>query len=510
MPTAANASRQYDTVEHGSRKWLIAFGIALAPLLETVDSTIVNVALPNIEGNLGATLDESTFIITGYLTANVIVIPLTPWFADRFGRHQYLSVSIFGFTALSMLCGLAPNIEALIGLRILQGFFGGGLIATTQAALRDLFPRDQANIGQAIFGVVIATGPILGPLLGGIIVDNLSWPWIFYVNLIPGALSGFVALTMLKSPRDPQKLELDVPSIALLAVGIGSLQYLLDEGERKDWFGSEVIVGAAALAACGLIAFVVYSVRARQPIVDLRALRDRSIWSGCILAAGFGTTLISLNFILPQFLQESIAFTPTLSGQYILFRGIPVVLLAPAIGAALGANKFDPRLLIAFGFFATGLGTGWIGTLQTGNSDFGTLIWPLVLAGIGTAFLIIPLLTIVIASVSAEMAPKASSFITLSIQLGGSISSALVVAFLDRRQQFHAAILSAHLSQRNIGATNANLSTRGLYSTVQSQSFVLAYADITYLISALAFVLIPFVFIVRRPPLGKPIEPAAE
>ena len=211
MAITAPAPRRYETVERGSRKWLIAFGIALAPLLETVDSSIVNVALPSIEGNLGATLDVATFVVTGYLTANVIVIPLTPWFAERFGRHQYLTLSIFGFTIMSMICGLSQNIEMLIFTRVLQGFFGGGLIATTQAALRDLFPPEQANVGQAIFGVVIATGPILGPLFGGIIVDQASWPWIFFVNLIPGAISGFVALTMLKSPRDPQKLTLDVP-----------------------------------------------------------------------------------------------------------------------------------------------------------------------------------------------------------------------------------------------------------------------------------------------------------
>ncbi len=502
--------RRYETIEYGSRRWLIAFGIALAPLLETVDSSIVNVALPAIRGNLGASLDEATFIITGYLTANVVVIPLTPWFAERFGRHQYLAFSIFGFTVASMLCGFAPNIESLVLLRVVQGFFGGGLIATTQAALRDLFPPEQANVGQAIFGVVIATGPILGPLCGGIIVDALSWPWIFYVNLIPGAISGFVALTMLKSPRDPQPLRLDLPGIALLALGIGALQYLLDEGERKDWFSSEIIMRAAALALVGLLAFFVVSLRTKNPIVDVRALRDRSVWSGCILAAGFGTTLIGLNFMLPQYLQDSLAFTPTLSGQFILFRGLPIVLLAPAICAALGANRFDPRLLIAFGFVATGVGTGWLGTLVTSHSDFGNLVWPLVLAGIGTAFLIIPLLTVVIASVTDAMAPKASAFITLSIQLGGSISSALVVTILDQRQNFHVAVAAANVTLRQRSIVHDPSTASALSAEIQRQATVLSYADITYLVAAVAFVLVPCVFIVRRPPRGKPIGAAAE
>ena len=508
---AAAAPRRHDTVERGSRRWIIAFGIALAPLLETVDSTIVNVALPNMQGNLGASLDEATFVITGYLTANVVVIPLTPWFAERFGRHQYLTASIVGFTVVSMLCGLAPNIATLIVLRVLQGFFGGGLIATTQAALRDLFPPEQANVGQAIFGVVIAVGPILGPLFGGIIVDQASWPWIFYVNLVPGAISGFIAATMLKSPKDPQPaLKLDVAGIVLLAIGVGSLQYMLDEGQRKDWFGSEIIVATAVTTVLGFGAFVVYSLREREPIVDIRALRDRSVWSGCILAAGFGTTLIGLNFILPQYLQTAIGFTPTLSGQYLLFRGLAVVMLAPAIGAALGANKFDPRLLIAFGFLATGLGTGWIGLLTTSGSDFGNLVWPLVLAGIGTAFLIIPLLTVIISSVSEAMAPKASAFVTLSIQLGGSISSAVVVTVLDQRQRFHSDVLAGTATARHIATSAHGMSASSLFGAVQGQASVLAFADITYLVAAISFALVPCVFIVRRPPKGKPLSAAAE
>jgi DHA2 family multidrug resistance protein len=498
---------RFPTIETGSRKWLIAFGIALAPLLETVDSTIVNVALPNIQGNLGASLDEGAFVVTAYLVTNVIVIPLTPWFAERLGRRQYLTLSIVGFTIASMLCGLSPNIWTLIAMRLVQGFFGGGLIATTQAALRDLFPVRQANIGQAIFGVCIATGPILGPLFGGVIVDQLDWPWIFYVNLVPGTISAIVAWTMLRNPHAPKKMSIDVLGVLTLAIGIGGLQYLLDEGERKDWFDSQVIVISAICAVGGLALFVLRELTARKPIVDLRALADRSIWSGCLLAAGFGTTLIGLNFILPQYLQGSIHFTPTLSGEYLLFRGLPVVLLAPAIGAILGANKLDPRLLIATGLLCTGLGTGWIGLLTTANSDFGTLVWPLVLCGIGTAFLIIPLLTVVVASVSAEKAPAATAWVTLSIQLGGSVSSAIVVVILDRRQRWHSDLLAGYTAHASRALHGISLDS--LFSLIQGQAFVLAYADIAYLVSAIALVLVPVVALVRRPPKGRPIEAVA-
>jgi DHA2 family multidrug resistance protein len=503
--------RRFETVEYGSRRWIIAICIALAPLLETIDSTIVNVALPQIGGNLGASLDESAFVITAYLVSNVIVIPLTPWFAKRLGRRQYLTLSIAGFVAASVACGFATTIWALVAMRFVQGFFGGGLIATTQSALRDLFPIESANVSQAIFGVCIALGPILGPLLGGVIVDNLSWPWIFYVNIVPGTIAGVVAATMLRNPEEPKRLGIDVPGIAFLAIGVAALQYLLDEGERKDWFDSPVICTCAVVAAVGLAAFIVRELRVRQPIVDLRALRDRSIWSGCLLGAGFGTTLIGVNFILPQYLQGTLAFTPTLSGQWLLFRGVPVVLLAPAIGAMLGNKKIDPRLLIAFGLLCTGLGTGWLGMRTTAGSDFGTLVWPLVLAGVGTAFLIIPLLTVVVSSVSDEIAPAANAFVTLSIQLGGSISSAVVVTILDRRQQWHSDILAGNTTQHAPELARAFAGKIGaLFSLIQDQAYVLAYADIAFLVSAVAFALIPFVAIVRRPPEGKAGEPVYE
>jgi len=463
-----------------------------------------------LQGNLGATLDEGAFVITAYLVSNVIVIPLTPWFAERFGRRQYLTISIVGFTVASVLCGFAWNIWALIAMRFVQGFFGGGLIATTQSALRDLFPAEQANVSQAIFGVCIAIGPILGPLLGGIIVDDLSWPWIFFVNVVPGTIAGVVVATMLRNPYEPKKLAVDGAGVALLAFGIAALQYMLDEGERKDWFDSSIIRTCAFVTVVGLVGFVMREVTARKPIVDLRALRDRSIWSGCLLGAGFGTTLIGVNFILPQYLQGTLAFTPTLSGQYLLFRGVPVVLLAPAIGAILGGNKIDPRWLIAFGLLCTGLGTGWLGTVTTSNSDFGTLVWPLVLAGVGTAFLIIPLLTVVVSSVSADVAPAASAFVTLSIQLGGSISSAVVVTLLDRRQQWHADILAGYAGTRVPTAMReVSGSIASLVGLVRTQSFVLAYADVAFLVSAVAFALIPFVAIVRRPPKGVPLEAAS-
>ena len=245
-----------DTVEYGLRRWIIVLGVVLAPLMETIDSSIVNVALPTIQGNLGATLDEAAWAITGYLVANVIVIPLTPWLQARFGRRQYFLTAIAGFTIASVLCGLSTNVGQLTALRIVQGLFGGGLIATSQSSLRDTFPQAEVGTSQGFFVIVVVIGPILAPVLGGAIIDSLSWPWIFFINLIPGVVSALIVGTMLRNPGEPQRLRVDSFGIALLVLGIGSLQYCLDEGERNDWFGSQAIVIAAILAVVGIASFV--------------------------------------------------------------------------------------------------------------------------------------------------------------------------------------------------------------------------------------------------------------
>lgn len=230
------------TVEYGVRRWIVVLGILLAPLMETIDSSIVNVALPTLQGSLGATLEEAAWVITGYLVANVIVIPLTPWLQRRFGRRQYFTATTIGFTVASMLCGFSTSITQLILTRILQGLFGGGLVATAQSALRDTFPIEEVGASQGAFAFVVVVGPIIAPMLGGAIVDNLSWQWIFFINLVPGLGSMLIVGTMLRNPDAPQKSSVDVVGIILLAAGIGSLQYLLDEGQRKDWFSSNAIV----------------------------------------------------------------------------------------------------------------------------------------------------------------------------------------------------------------------------------------------------------------------------
>src|SRR5579883_772925 len=230
-----------NVVEYGMARAIIVAGVMLATLLQTLDTTIVNVALPTIQGNLGATIDEGAWVVTGYIISAVIVIPLTPWLQLRFGRRQYYATAIFGFTIASMLCGLSHSIEELIVWRIVQGLFGGGLIATGQATLRDTFPIKQLSVSQSLFALGAIVGPSIGPYLGGVLTDNYSWNWVFFINVVPGTLAGFIVLLRLRNPNEPAKIPVDAVGLALLAIGLGSLQYVLGQGERSEWFDSPAI-----------------------------------------------------------------------------------------------------------------------------------------------------------------------------------------------------------------------------------------------------------------------------
>jgi DHA2 family multidrug resistance protein len=306
---------RHATIEYGLRRWIIVIGVVLAPLMETIDSSIVNVALPSIEGNLGATLDQATWIVTGYLAANVIVIPLTPWLQSRFGRRQYLTATVIGFTIASMFCGFSTSIGLLVLSRLLQGMFGGGLIATAQAALQDTFPIEEAGTAQGVFAVVVLIGPALAPMLGGTLVDNATWQWTFFVNLVPGAISAVIVGTMLRNPTDPKPSSVDALGVVFLASALGGLQFVLDEGERRDWLSDTSIAAAAAVSAMGFVAFAMWELfGARSPIVDLRVLRHRVVAVGTLLSGGLAATAFGTVLIVPQYSQNILGFTAFGSG----------------------------------------------------------------------------------------------------------------------------------------------------------------------------------------------------
>jgi DHA2 family multidrug resistance protein len=498
----AGAAR-VDVTEYGARRALIIFGALLAPLLETIDSSIVNVALPTIQGNLGATIDQGAWVVTAYIIANVIVIPLTPWLQSRFGRRQYLTASIVGFTIVSMLCGAAQSIDTLIALRVLQGLFGGGLIATTQATLRDTFPPELVGASQGLFAIVILVGPIIAPMLGGIIVDSLSWQWIFYINLLPGIISAAIVGTMLRNPTTPRAQPVDVVGIALLAGGLGSLQFVLDEGERRDWFSSGAVSLAAVTAVAGIASFIWWELfRAKDPIVDLRVLRYRAVWAGTFVAVGTAATIFGTVLVLPQFTQGILTFTAYDSGLLLLFRALPVMLLTPVVAGLVGSGRLDARPVMGIGFLLAGIGSLMQVAQTTSDAGFWNLAIPLFVSGLGGSMLFIPLLITVQSTVSNEDAPQASAFITLAFQLGGSIAGALAVTIVDRRDGFHLANLSAvaDLSHHAVQQFLVNSTPGQLFGIIAAQAQTLAFADEAWLFGVAALCLIPFAVLMPRQP----------
>ena len=486
----------------------MSIAVILAAILEIVDTTIVNVALPYVQGNVGASQDEGTFIVTGYIIANVIVIPLSPWLQRRFGRRQYFGASIIIFTGASLMCGLSRSLWPLVFWRFVQGAGGGGLLSQAQAILRETFPKEQQGAAQGLFAVGALVGPSIGPLLGGLLVDNLSWPWIFFVNLPIGAVAATLTLMYLKNPEDPEALPLDTVGITLLAVGLASLQYVLDQGQEKDWFGDELIVRLSVVAAIALLSFVIWElVGTKRPSVDLRVLRYRSVSAGSALGFVLGITLLGTLITLPQFVQGSLGFTATLSGELLVMRALPVLLFTP-LGAFLATKVgVGPRLQIGGGFVCIGISNLLLARVTTSGSDFVTFAVSLILSGIGLSQVFVPLTLVVFGSVSPPDIPKASAFFNLSRQLGGSLASAVLIAVLDRSEVGHQTRLAAdaNLSRPAVRAfverdgPVSSGATRQIAGFITGQSTVLAYADVSRLVGIVTLLLSPLALLLAKP-----------
>jgi DHA2 family multidrug resistance protein len=491
-------------VETGVRRLLIVLGVMLAALLQTLDSTITNVALPNIQGNLGASIDEGTWVINGYTIAVVIVIPMIPWLQTTMGRKRYFLICIAGFTAASFACGISTSIEELIAFRVVQGIFGAGLLATSQMILRDTFPPEQLGVSQGIFALGAIMGPALGPPLGGILVDNANWNWVFDINVVPGIASFLLLLAFLRDPTTPRRTRFDFPGLLLLVIGIGSFQYVLSEGERWDWFSDTNNCIDAAAAAIGISGLIWWELRTKAPLVDLRAFRYRAVWGGFILAMLIGGAIFGSTYTLPQVVQNSLDFTATLSGLLILMRAIPIGVATPFIARFVG--RVDARIFMAFGFFFMALGNYMQATVTTLESNFTTFVLPLMLTGVGAALLFVPLTTAVLGGVPLNVGAKASAYVNLGTQLGGTIAIAALSTMVDRRSAFHLAVLAGNV----LPGSPAVLQIPGkpnplqLLGIVQGQATILAYADVSLAITASSFIAIFLVLLMPKPKKGGP------
>jgi DHA2 family multidrug resistance protein len=520
MAAVANLSRaavgrqaapsSQSVIEYGRRRTIVTLAIVIATLLEIVDVTIVNVALPNIQGNFGASVTQAAWIGTGYIIANVIVIPITPWLQRRFGRKQYYAASIILFTIASMFCGLSASLNELVFWRILQGLGGGGLISTSQAILRETYPMNEQGKAAGIFAVGVIMGPTLGPTLGGIITDNLNWRWAFFINVPLGILATVLVLLYLRNPEKARALPLDALGLALLAVGIGSLQYVLDQGEQKDWFGDQSILIAAWLAGLGLLAFVYWERRTSQPIVNFSVLRYRTVWAGSLLGMVLGISLYGSVLILPQYTQGTLGFTATLSGMLLVMRAGAIMLLTPPTAALVQQGRIDTRWLVAAGFIVIGISNFMLASVTTTQSGFWTFFWALALSGVGLSQIFVPLSITVMASVQGRDVPAASAFFNLSRQLGGSIAIAVLVTILARNSALHHDQLASDITLRS-PAVVAYLQSEGglsertrtsLNTIINTQARVLAYADTARFTGFISLLLAPLAIILRRPKLG--------
>ena len=506
----AVAKRQ-DVTETGLRRVLIVSGVMAACLMQTLDSTITNVALPNIQGNLGASQDEGTWIVTAYTIAAIVVIPLTPWLQNRFGRRNYFLASIIGFTVASIFCGSSGTLVELVFWRVVQGAFGGGLLATGQAILRDTFPPKQLGVSQGIFAIGAIMGPALGPPLGGILVDTAAWNWVFDINILPGLFSSIVLFLMLKDPDKAHAGPIDVVGLLLLSAGLGSLQYVLTEGEQNYWFADPVIATMSFVAIGSLVAFAFWELfGTTSPVVDLRVLRNRSVSAGSVLALALGAAVFGSTYTLPQFTQGPLNFTPTLSGELFIMRAVPILLMTPILVRLTG--KVDPRVFLGLGFVIIAVGTAMQAAITTSHTGFWTFLVPLALTGIGSAMLFIPLSIAVLGATTPAEGPKAGAFVNLSTQLGGSIAVAGLAVYLDRRESFHSTILGANatLGNPNVAQFLHTNSVGALAGLVDGQALVLAYADATLAISIVCVCCAPLIFFMRKPKVPKgPTEIAA-
>ncbi len=508
----------------GVNKWLVAVAVALGALLEVVDTSIVNVALTNMQNAFGATLTQVSWVVSSYAVANVIILPLTAWLGYRFGKKRYFIWSLIGFTVASMLCGVAPNLPILIAARVLQGLMGGGLLAKAQAILFETFPKSEQAAAQGFFGIIVIAGPTIGPTLGGYLTTNVSWRWIFYINLPIGIAAVMMCIAMLPADTtEPRKqTPVDWTALALLATGLGCLQTMLEEGQSEQWFDSPFICVMAAAAAFGLVLFVQRQLSSPSPIVDLRVLRYRSLWAGSMLSIVVGMALYGAIFAIPIFAQSFLGYTAQDTGLLLLPSALCSAMMMPIASKLLG--KFDPRVLLVCGMLVLIASMQSLGNMspQTGEAN---MFWPLILRSIGTALMFLPLSMATMGPIPKQDISAASGFYNLTRQLGGSIGVALLSTLLERREAFHRAVPIEKLSSSDaqvvgrlasytakflsLGYSGPDATAHGqklMDLGVSSQAAVISFGDCFWATSILVACTIPLVFLLGKPARGVKID----
>jgi DHA2 family multidrug resistance protein len=511
-------------------KWLVSVSIAFGSLMATIDSSIVNVALPNIRGELGASIQEITWISTAYMVAMVLVMPLTGFLGGFFGQKRVYLISMFLFVAGSALCGTARSLSALVFYRILQGLGGGALQPTQQAILRQTFPPHEQGVAMAMFAMVVMIGPAIGPVLGGYITDNYSWPWIFYINLPVGIIGMMMTAQNVHEPEDVRianraraelaRKNLDVAGIVLMVVGVGALQYLFEEGPQDDWFDSVQIQIAAFVCVVALIAFVIRELTATAPVVNLRLFKDPTFASATVVSFVMFGMLMGSMFLLPVFAQESLHYTATLSGIVLMPRTFAMMLMSPLVGRMY--NRVQPAFIVGFGVILFSIGSWQLSkiTIDTSSTD---MIFPLVITGAAFACLFVPLTTAALSRIERHLMADAAGLNSFIRQIGGSVGLTIFATLFTHyivdardalashvtalRPEVVARIAAARAAAVLHGADPAAaqaLAGRGLGVGLYQQATVLGF-DRVFLLQGLLFLgVLPLLFLVRVPRYSAP------
>ena len=511
--------------------WVIAITVTLATFMEVLDTSIANVALPHIAGNLSAGRDESTWVLTSYLVSNAIVLPLSGWLSGVIGRKRFYMSCVALFTVSSFLCGLAPSLGVLVVCRILQGAGGGGLQPSEQAILNDTFSFEKRGMAFAVYGLAVVVAPTIGPWLGGWITDNFSWRWIFYINVPVGIISLILTNFLISDPPYMKRasvksgFRIDYIGIGLISLGLGSMQIILDKGQREDWLSSNFIRVFFLVMVVGIVAGIIWELREKEPVVDLRMLKDRNFAISTMAMFFLGFVLYASTVLIPQLLQELMGYTAQLAGMALSPGGAVIMCMMPVVGILV--SKVDTRILITFGCIVSASAlfvmAGW--DLQL---DYGHAVRARMLQSFGLAFLFIPINVAAFAYVPKEKTNMGTGIINLARNIGASVGIATVTTMLDRRAQFHQARLMEHVNDfsaayRNTlhgtqtkliaaGSTVAHAGAQAhamIYGTIQRQAVMLAFIDNFKMLGIVFFALIPILLLMKKPkvrPGGVPVH----
>lgn len=507
-----------DLVEYGFRRVIITVTAILCALLEIIDTTIVNVALTDMRGSLGATLTDIGWVVTAYAIANVIIIPMTSWLSKQFGRKNYFAVSIVIFTAASFACGNATNIWELVAFRFIQGMGGGALLVTAQTIITEIYPPSKRGMAQAIYGMGVIVGPTLGPPLGGYLVDNYSWPYIFYINIPIGIIATFLTMLYVKSPKFGDKLkasQVDWWGIISLAAFIGSLQFVLEHGQQDDWFEDPVIVACSVVFLFGFLFFIWRELVYKHPIVNLRVLKDTNLKVGTVLTFILGFGLYGSTFVIPIYTQSVLGWTATDAGLLLIPSSITTGLMMPIIGKLL-ERGVSPKYLAAGGFIMFFVYSYWMFGIMTPDTGGEHMFWPLVMRGMGLGLLFVPITTLALSTLRGKSIGEGAAFTNMMRQLGGSFGIAIITTFVSRFTQKHKIHLIPNITkidfqvQERIAGLKQNFMGKGfsasesldkahkvLEGQVMTQATVLSYMDIFLYLGILFLLCVPFVLIIK-------------